>query len=132
MRGGVEAADSCMANLPLLTPLLNFKPVGFFGLCVCVVFRGFSFWGFVLFLFLYLWHLDNHRKYVRKGLYQLELDMETKTKFQLGLIFPFGYFKTRRESLQLSSVTKRENFFCNSYKPQRGFNLYIFFHSSRL
>lgn len=54
MGGGVEAADSCMANLPLLTPLLNFKPVGFFGLCVCVVFRGFSFWGFVLFLFLYL------------------------------------------------------------------------------
>lgn len=36
MGGGVEAADSCMANLPLLTPLLNFKPVGFFWfMCVC-------------------------------------------------------------------------------------------------
>lgn len=58
-----------------------------------------SFGGFVLFLFLYLWHLDNHRKYVRKGLYQPELDMETEIKFQLGLIFPFSYFKTQRESL---------------------------------
>lgn len=83
--GGVEAANkvACL-NLPLLTSLLNCKPV-------------------IFFFFFFLWHLDNHRKYIRKGLDQLEeLDVETKTKFQLSLTFSFGYFKTQRESLQLS------------------------------
>lgn len=46
IEGGVEAANSCMANLPLLTPLLNFKPVGFFGLCVYVVLGGGFVWRF--------------------------------------------------------------------------------------
>ena len=46
-------------------------------------------------------HLDNHRKYVRKGLDQLEkLDLETKIKFQFDLIFLFSYFMTQRGKLK--------------------------------
>ena len=46
-------------------------------------------------------HLDNHRKYVRKGLDQLgKLDLETKIKFQFDLIFLFSYFMTQRGKLK--------------------------------